>query len=200
MAYISASDLKAYMGITSSSDDTQLGLACTRAQSVVEGYTNRVFEWAGAATIKYFTPINEKLGGQLADDGRTLYTFGFDILEVSSITNGDGNNIPTNAIVTLPLNVTPGYAIRIKSNTSYVWTFTGSPDAAIAISAKWAYTATPPAEVIAATLRIASYLYRQREGTPDTDRAIMSADGVVLAAPKIPTDATMMLQAYRRRL
>lgn len=200
MAYITASDLKAYMGITSSGDDAQLALACTRAQSIVEGYTNRVFEWAGSAATKYFTPINEKLGGQLADDGRTLYTFGFDILELASITNGDGNTIPLIAIITLPLNVTPGYAIRIKSNTSYVWTFTGSPDAAVAVSAKWAYSLTPPAEVIAATLRIASYLYRQREGTPDTDRAIMSADGVILAAPKIPTDATMILQAYRRRL
>lgn len=202
MAYTTTSALKAYLGITSSVDDTLLSDAITRAQSMIDTFCHRHFEpesnhGPAASHAHYFTPLSERDGGDLLDD----YTLNLnhDLAELTSITNGDGTAIPTNQVVLLPMNTTPANFIRIKSSSGYQWTYTNSPEASVAIAGKWSYSLDVPADIVAATLRLASYLYRQREGTPDSDRAVLSADGVVLAAPRIPSDITAMLTPYIRR-
>jgi len=84
-------------------------------------------------------------------------------------------------------------------NTSYIWTYTGTPDVAIQIVGRFAYSITPPSDIVAACLRLGSFIYRAREGTPDSDRAILSSDGVILQAPRIPTDVQQTLEPYRKR-
>ena len=197
MAYITAADLRSYMGATSSSDDTQIGYAATRAQSMLETYTNRVFE-SSADTTRYFNALDITYGGNVDAFQNTLM-LDYDLCVLTSILNGDGNSIPTNQVVLLPSNFTPAYAIKIKSNTSYVWTYVGTPDVAIAITGRFAYSTTAPADIVAACLRLGSFIYRAREGTPDSDRAILSSDGVILQAPRIPTDVQQMLEPYRKR-
>jgi len=202
MAYTTTSALKAYLGITSSVDDTLLSDAITRAQSMIDTFCHRHFEpesehGPAASHTHYFTPLSERDGGDLLDD----YTLNLnhDLAELTSITNGDGTAIPTNQVVLLPMNTVPANFIRIKSSSGYQWTYTSSPEASVQIAGKWSYSLDVPADIVAATLRLAAYLYRQREGTPDSDRAILSADGVVLAAPRIPSDITAMLTPYIRR-
>ena len=77
MAYITATDLKNYMKINGNSDDTQLALFADRAQHVVDSYTHRVFEWAGAGTVKKFTPTSYLDGGDLYD----MYTLSLGLNE-----------------------------------------------------------------------------------------------------------------------
>lgn len=195
MAYTTTSALKAYLGITSSADDSLLSNAIDRAQSMIDTFCHRHFE--PETNTHYFTPLNERDGGNLLDD----YTLNlnYDLSELTSITNGDGTAIPSNQVVLLPLNTVPSNFIRIKSSSSYFWTYNDSPEGAVAIAGKWSYSLSAPADIVAATLRLSAYLYRQREGTPDSDRAVLSADGVVLAAPRIPSDITAMLTPYIRR-
>jgi len=198
VAYITATDLKNYMKINGSADDTQLALFADRAQHVIEQYTHRVFEWAGAGTVKKFTPISYMDGGDLLD----YYTLslGFaEFYELTSITNGNGTAISTSDVVLLPGNITPKYAIRIKSSANVTWTYSTTIEESVSVTAKWAYSATAPADIVQAALRIGAYLYRQRDGTPDSDRPIVSADGVVLSAPRIPSDVLELLRPYRRR-
>lgn len=201
MAYTTTSALKAYLGITSSADDTLLGNAIDQAYSMINTFCHRHFDPEAKHgpndLIKYFTPLRERDGGDLLDD----YTLnlGVDLASLTSITNGDGTAIPTNQVVLLPMNITPTNMIRIKSSSSYQWTYTDSPEGAVAIAGKWGYSLDAPDDIVVANLRLAAYLYRQREGTPDSDRAVLSADGVVLAAPRIPSDITAMLTPYRRR-
>lgn len=198
MAYITATDLKNYMKISGNSDDTQLALFADRAQHVVESYTHRVFEWADGGTVKKFTPTSYLDGGDLLD----IYTLSMgmhEFYELTSITNGDGTAVSLSDVVTIPGNLTPKYAIRLKSNVNIRWTYTGAVEEAISVTAKWAYSATASADIVQAALRIGAYLYRQRDGTPDSDRPIVSADGVVLSAPKIPSDVLELLRPYRRR-
>lgn len=198
MAYITATDLKNYMKISGNSDDTQLALFADRAQHVVESYTHRIFEWAGAGTVKKFTPTSYLDGGDLLD----IYTLSMgmhEFYELTSITNGDGTAVSLSDVVTIPGNLTPKYAIRLKSNVNVRWTYTGAVEEAISVTAKWSYSATASADIVQAALRIGAYLYRQRDGTPDSDRPIVSADGVVLSAPKIPSDVLELLRPYRRR-
>lgn len=202
MAYTTTSALKAYLGITSSADDSLLSNAIDRAQAMIDTFCHRHFEpesahGPAASHTHYFTPLSERDGGDLLDD----YTLNLnhDLAELTSITNGDGTAIPTNQVVLLPMNTIPANFIRIKSSSGYQWTYTNSPEASVAIAGKWSYSLDVPADIVAATLRLSAYLYRQREGTPDSDRAVLSADGVVLAAPRIPSDITAMLTPYIRR-
>lgn len=202
MAYTTTSALKAYLGITSSADDSLLSNAIDRAQAMIDAFCHRHFEpesahGPAASHTHYFTPLSERDGGDLLDD----YTLNLnhDLAELTSITNGDGTAIPTNQVVLLPMNTVPANFIRIKSSSGYQWTYTDSPEASVAIAGKWSYSLDVPADIVAATLRLSAYLYRQREGTPDSDRAVLSADGVVLAAPRIPSDITAMLTPYIRR-
>jgi len=198
VAYITATDLKNYMKISGNSDDTQLALFADRAQHVVDSYTHRVFEWAGAGTVKKFTPVSYLDGGDLYD----MYTLSLglnEFYELTSITNGDGVAISTSDVVLLPQNITPKYAVRIKSSANKTWTYTTTIEESVSITAKWAYSASAPADIVQAALRIGAYLYRQRDGTPDSDRPIVSADGVVLSAPRIPSDVLELLRPYRRR-
>lgn len=198
MAYITATDLKNYMKINGNSDDTQLALFADRAQHVIKEYTHRVFEWSGAGTVKKFTPVSYLDGGDLYD----MYTLSLglnEFFELTSITNGDGVAISTSDVVLLPQNITPKYAIRIKSSANVNWTYSTTIEESVSITAKWSYSATAPADIVQAALRIGAYLYRQRDGTPDSDRPIVSADGVVLSAPRIPSDVLELLRPYRRR-
>ena len=202
MAYATTAQLKSYLGITSSSDDSLLSDAISGAQAMIDTFCHRHFEpeskhGPAAEHPHYFTPLSERDGGDLLDD----YTLNLchDLAELTSITNGDGTAIPTNQVVLLPLNTTPTNMIRIKSSSGYQWTYTDSPEASVIVRGKWSYSLDVPADIVRATLRLAAYLYRQREGTPDSDRAVLSADGVVLAAPRIPSDITAMLTPYIRR-
>jgi len=198
VAYITATDLKNYMKINGSSDDTQLALFADRAQHVIEEFTHRVFEWSGSGTVKKFTPTSYLDGGDLLDSYTLSMGFS-EFFELTSITNGDGTAISTSDVVLLPGNMTPKYAIRIKSSANIMWTYTSTIEESVSVTAKWAYSATPSADIVQAALRIGAYLYRQRDGTPDSDRPIVSADGVVLSAPRIPSDVLELLRPYRRR-
>jgi hypothetical protein len=91
MAYITTAQLKTYMGIDSSSDDALLAACIDRAQSVINSYTNRVFE-ASADSTRYYTPIIDRIGsglgysGDLSDD-YTLST-NYDLISLTTIVNG----------------------------------------------------------------------------------------------------------------
>lgn len=202
MAYTTTAALKAYLGITSASDDALLADAINRAQAMIDRHCHRHFEpeadhGPAASHVHYFTPMLERFGGDLLDD----YTLNLshDLAELTSITNGDGTPIPNNQVVLLPLNTVPTSMIRIKSSSGYFWTYNGSVEASVQVAGKWCYSLDIPDDIIAATLRLAGYLYRQREGTPDSDRAMISADGVVLTAPRIPSDIKEMLRPFIRR-
>jgi len=197
VAYATAADLRAYIGATATTDDTQLGNAVTRAQTEIERQTHRVFE-AAADTTRYYTPLyRREVLGDLEDDGRTLW-LGADLCAITSITNGNGTAIALSDVVTIDINVKPWYAIRLKDSANIEWTFTGTPEYSISVVGRFAYSTTAPADIVSATLMLGAYLYRRREGGPDTDRNIISADGVLMAPARFPTDVSTIIKKYVR--
>ncbi len=190
MAYTTTALLKSYMGITASTDDTLLSLCIDRAQATVESYTNRVFE-ASADTTRKFTPIvnTQWLGSGLYGD----------LISITSITNGDGSAVPTGSVVLLSPNRTPAWAVRIKESSGYVWKYTDTPEASVSIVGRWGYSLTAPANIIQATLRLASQMYRQRDGSPDLGNSLISADGSTIVTSAMSRDIEALLKPYRRR-
>jgi hypothetical protein len=203
MAYADLADLKVYLKITSNSEDTMLELMLDAATEMIDTVCHRRFappqgqgQGQHDETFK-FTPLSERSEGNLLDD----YTMnlGMDLLSLTSITNGDGTPIPVSGVVLLPSNTTPANMIRIKSSSGYFWTYIESPEESVSVTGRWAFSEHPPKNIEVACLRLAGYLYKQRELGPDSDRAVLSADGVVLAAPKIPGDILTILAPYIRR-
>lgn len=203
MAYITTAQLKSYLGITVSTDDTELGYIPDRVTAAIDSYCHRHFEpesahGPAASHTHYFTPMLETQGGDLLD----WYTLNLnhDLAELTSITNGDGTSISVNDVVLLPLNTVPTNMIRIKSASGKFWTWSGSPEGAVQVAGKWSYSLDIPADVKAAALRWGAHLYRLRTGATSVPADItISADGSAFASNRIPSDVAQLLRPYIRR-
>lgn len=77
----------------------------------------RVFDWQSAAQL----------------------TLDEDLLEITSITNGDGTTLSSDAYVLTPRNEYPKWDIRIKDNSNTSFTYTTSPYSAITVAGIWGY-------------------------------------------------------------
>lgn len=194
MAYATAADLRAWLKIASTSDDTQLGNAVTRAQQYIETETGRIFE-AAADTTRTFTPLHLSRGGDLLDPD-TLQ-FDTDLCALTSITNGDLVAISVSDVKLLPLNRRPAYAVRIVAGTA-AWSYSTTPWGAVSIVGRWAYSTTPPADIVDATLALGAHLYENRDQSSYRQAAVMSADGAPIIPPGMPSIVTRAIRQYRR--
>lgn len=187
MAYTTAADVKAYLGISTAGDDTLISSLITRAVGVIESYTGRKFE--AASSTKYFSSKSV--------EGRYLLLWGEDLLTVTELTNGDGDEIEAADYRLEPRNGTPKYYIRLNEDVS--WTFDDS-DSEISVAGTWGYSATVPADIAHACIRLTAFLYRQKDTSADIDRAMVTGDGVTIMPSAIPQDVKSILDNYRRRI
>ena len=186
MAYATTTQVKTYLGLTVSTDDTLLGTLLLAAQKTIETHCGRVFE-AETATVRYFTLAD------LDRDSGVLW-LGGDLCTLTAVTNGDGTTVATGDVQTLPINTTPWYGLRINPS---VGTFTSGPTTSerIAITGKWAYSASAPADIVQATIRMTAFLYRARENGGDTDRTVF-AGNATLSPQALPADVQAVVRAY----
>ena len=187
MAYTDVTTIRRYLGVTVADDDTLLGELIARAQAMIDHYTGRTFE-ASANTIRYFDALRDVDGLDLILD--------YDLASINSVTNGDGTTVT--AYVTEPRNSAPYHRLRMKSLSGLTWTYTTDPENAIAVSGKWAYSTSAPADIVGATVRLAAYMYRQKDNAGDLDRAVIAGAAVILPG-EVPQDVRMMLNPYKRR-
>jgi hypothetical protein len=187
MSYVTNSEVKQYLGISVSTDDSLIDSFIDRAQGVIESYTGREFE-ATTAT-KYFDTDNI--------EGRWLYLWGYDLLSVTTLTNGDGTELTSEQYRLEPRNETPKYAIRL--NEDYTWEFDDSDDE-VSILGSWGWSTNPPNDIIQACIRLAAFLYRQKDTSADIDRPLVTGDGVTTMPSAIPQDVKSILDNYRRRV
>ena len=187
MAYANLSNLKDYLGITTDGDDNLLSDLLTRAVGVIDAYTGRHFE-AETAT-KYFN----------SDDtyGRELNLYGYDLLTVTKLTNGNAVEIASGNYRLLPRNDDPKWIIKLDED--YSWEFDDS-DSEISVAGTWGYSATAPADITHACIRLAAFIYRQKDTSADVDRPMVTGDGVTIMPSGLPSDVQKLLDRYKRRL
>lgn len=186
--YTTTALLKTYLGITGSNDDTLLGTLIDRAQAMIDSHCHRTFE-ASANTSRTFDAGRDVNGAVLYLD--------YDLCSINSITNGDGTTVTTSQYTTEPRNETPYYAIRLLSSAGIAWTYSTDPEDAITISGKWAYSENAPNDIVHVALRLAGYLYRQRDNAADLDRAVIAGNATILPA-QLPSDIKAILAPYWR--
>jgi hypothetical protein len=182
MPYCTLSELKTYVGATGTADDTILQDCIARATALINIATNRVFEAPVDAT-RYFY-VGEDTSG-------TFLVFDADLCAVTSITNGDGTAVT--AYLTLPRNETPYYGVRLKSGG-----WNGDINHPITVVGRWAYSVVAPLDVVQAAVRLAAWLYRQKDTNADLDRPVVSPDGATLMPSKLPADVLAILRPYYR--
>ena len=186
MAYATTTQVKTYLGLTVSTDDTLLGTLLLAAQRTIETHCGRLFE-ADTATVRYFT------ASDLDRDSGVLW-LGGDLCTLTAVTNGDGVAVATGDVQTMPLNTLPWYALRVNPAVG-VFTSGQNTDERIAITGKWAYSASAPADIAQATIRLTAFLYRMRENGGEGDRTIF-AGNATLSPMAMPSDVRSILVHY----
>ena len=194
MAYADITLFKVYRGMstststTASVDNTIIQHCLDAAQAQIDRYTHRTFE-ASTTAARYFDAIEDV-------DGRTLY-LDDDLAAIASVTNGDGAALTSTSYVTRPVNETPYREIRIRSGSDNAWTYNTEPESAITVVGYWAYSTAAPDDIVHATVRLANYMYAQKDaGTFDVT---VYPDAGAIAVPQgLPRDVQEILAPYRK--
>lgn len=190
MAYTTTADVKMYLGVTTSTDDTLIAGLVAQAEAAINAATQRIFD-ASTDSTHYLDAVADV-------DGRTLLLRD-DLASITSIVNGDGTTVTSGQYVTNPRNEAPYYSIRLLASSGVTWGYTTDPEDAIAVTGKWAYSTTAPYDIQQACTRLAAWMYRQRENrTGDDDRTIIAGNATLLPST-VPSDIRTLLAPYRRR-
>jgi len=186
MAYASLAELKGYRGVTSTQtdDDAIMAQCLTRATAQIDAYCDRTFSATAAAT-RYYDAVRD-----VSSDGETLY-LDADLCEVTTITNGSGTAVTK--YVMEPRNVTPYREIRLKASAGELFTYEDDPEDAITVRGKWAYSTTPPEDIVQATIRLAAYMYAQKDVSTFDVTAYPDA-GMMTVPQGLPRDVREILE------
>lgn len=194
MAYCTNTEVKAYLGISGTGDDSLLTTLIARAQKAIENYTGRKFEHDATGVKRYFSVGKDTRGKLLLLDE--------DLCAISTngvVTNADdgsgGTAIPSAEYITHPRNKTPYWGIEILGSSSNYWRYTDDAENGIEITGKWAYSASPPVDIVQACIRYAAFLYRGRDAQV-FDYTSVSELGVMRFSHKLPADIVEMLAPY----
>ena len=190
MAYTTAAAVKSYLGISATADDALIGTLIAAAQAAIDAYTHRTFE-AAADSTKYFdTELDPSESYTMLD----WTPYGLDLAQITSVVNGDGTTIAASHYVLEPRHYPPYYGVKLKVSSGLYFEYDNDNDHenAIAITGRWAYSVTAPADVAHACIRWTAFLYRQKDSNVFETSAIPGA-GVIEVPMGIPRDVQMLL-------
>ena len=184
--YTTLDSLKAYLGVEASADDALLGDLIGRASAAENALCNRTFS-AGVDSTRSFD-------ARLDVDGRTLW-LDADLCALTGVVNGDDTAIASGDLLLWPRSGPPWSEIRLLRGSAAAWTYDESPENAIRVTGRWAYSAEPPADIVQATTRLAAWFYRQKDVGYEPARPTFA--GVAYTAD-LPADVLSLLAPYRR--
>jgi hypothetical protein len=190
--YATLDDLRRYLAANSADpldgDEDDLLTDCLlRAESQITQYTRRSFGTAQAT---------KGWSRWTAEIVNTALYMDEDLYALDTLVNGDGQVIPVGSVWLEPRNEGPPYRI-IRLKSAYVWTF--NTDTEIAVTGAWGHSAEAPADVQQAAVRLAAYLYRQKDVGAMSDMAGQNEAGVVQIGRGMPDDVRYLLSPYRSR-
>ncbi len=184
--YISVARLKQELDLDSLADDLLLARKIREAQTIIEQATRRVWKATSDTTVKFDAAWDV--------EGRTLWFPHLDLCAITTVVNGDGSVIASDKYVTEPRGETPYYGLTLKGSSGLGWTYTTDPEDAISITGRWAFSVMPPGDIVDATVRLAGWLYRQRDSSSDFDRVSVGVNGVTMLPASIPQDIRFILE------
>jgi len=191
MGYVTVPQLRNYRGITSSAADSLLGEIIDRATGQIETYCDRVFRAPTTAATHYLDAVRD-----VSADRRTLY-LNEELATIVTVVNGDDETVATTHYVTEPRYGTPYRSLRLTGLADSLWTYEDAPEDAIAVNGRWGYATSPPADIQHATIRLAAYMYAQKDASI-FDVTVQAGMGVVTVPQGLPRDVREILDPYKR--
>jgi len=179
MAYTTLAALKSFGGFTEDDHDTLLEAMIGTAMDLIDNYTGRTFEIDDEAD-QVFSRIHGMETNRF--NGNTLYFYKELADEASAITDS-----PT--VSYLPENGPPYYGMY---KTDGAWAYP-----AVTVTGYWGYSKVAPPAIEQACLRLALWLYNQKEVTVGNS-AVITPEGQVLLPQGLPNDVMTMLGPYKR--
>lgn len=153
MDYVTLTQARAYLKLTATEtgDDTLLQtfitwanqqLNCARRGDVrleTRYYDYPIKQASQMGVYDVETWVQQMNAAGMLSQGRLLLDD--DLLELVSVTNGDGNALPTTELVPEPANIYPKHILRIKRGSSYSWEpgTNGDREQVIAVTGWWGY-------------------------------------------------------------
>jgi hypothetical protein len=183
VSYASRDELKTYLKITASGDDTLLTNAVDAATLAIDAYTGRSF--TATTATRYYTAD--------AVRGNTLW-LDDDLLTVTTLTNGDTSVLTSPYYHLHPRNAGPYHSIRLLSTAG--WAF--ATDGEISIAGTWGYMATPDALIKQACLWLGAYFYRLKDSQV-FDVTATPELGQITIPKGMPQQLVVHLTSLRRR-
>jgi hypothetical protein len=144
MTYTTATDIRNYMGLHGTDEESLLNVLIGAAQSAIDDYCHRTFE-ALYDTTRTFAAQYAAQGAFLLLDA--------DLCVLTSVTNGDGTTLDPASYV-LVTQDPPYEALRLRPEAGITWQGT------ISVTGRWSYSLSPPASIIQATREYVAFLYR----------------------------------------
>lgn len=188
--YITRDELKTYLGISTTDDDSALSGFITGASKLIDSHCKRTI-YAGSDETRYFDAVGDHI-----IDGRTLLLDG-DLSSVTTVTNGDGNAITSSYYTLVPANRPPYYAIRILASYTSTWTYTTNWENAISITGRWCYATRVPDDIVEVMKHWASYLYKLKDSQV-FDVTAAPEFGTLTIPKGIPAFVKEALRHYRK--
>jgi hypothetical protein len=191
MAYPTVANLKTFLSISASTDDTQLGWALNGAINYCEKLTGRKF--VAATETRYFSAKSPHVG----QDKRTLFLHA-DCCAITTVTNGDGTVLTAYRKIGVDGNNAPWYKLVINPNEATFWQ-NGADGTEIEIAGSWGYSATCPHAIFEAILRLAAHNYRARSvGQGGAVTAVSKRAGLAVGAAEYPQDVIDAMMEFKR--
>lgn len=193
MAYATLAQVRDYLDLSDTSDDALLNDLIDRAEKFVDEYVGFAFEPSDTSEVRSFSTGEDV-------EGNWLY-FDKPIAAITVVKNNADAATPDTVVssnyITAPRNETPYYAIKLLESAGLEWTYTNDPETGITVQGEWVYSSSAPMDITDATVRLVKWKYRQREGQGETDRPLLTGDGVTILPSQVPSDVLNILNRYR---
>lgn len=158
------------------------------AESAINDYTRRNF--AGTAGTVYINRYSQRF---VASQAMYLQN---DLFSLTSLQNGNGQNIPVGSVWLEPRNAGPPYRIvRLMSGYVYTW----NTDSDVIVAGTFGFSTVPPAAISRACVELAAYFYRLKDVSPPNNSSGMPDSGEVVYPKAMPDYVRDKLQPYRSK-
>lgn len=169
-------------------DDSVIEDIITQASRAIDTHTGRTF-YARTEARTFTTPRTAEL------------VFDDDLLTVTTLTNGNGEEIEDTSYILLPNNVSPKYALVLIGTDGVAWelsTTTNSSLQAISLAGTWGWSAATPADIESACLILTDDTYQKRVAGEGEPGGLVTSDGVRILPAGFPNRVRDLLIPYRR--
>lgn len=187
--YPNHSDVKTYLNIQTTRDDIVLAEFVQRAIVMFENLARRTF--LPKVDTKYFDGNSQEIVSW-----NTLFIRSEDLLAVTELMI-NGEVVPSDEFI-LDGDGPPYYKIQLLHESDFsFYNYTINPFRSIKITGTWGYGDEIPADVFGAIIRLAAYLYSQKDNAMELDRtnAVAASMGIQGGIPK---DIERIAVVYRR--